>query len=56
VFTPFNPGDFQDWGHLGPAHWLADATVQGMLTSLQDNVPVATLNHRAAIARRLVSA
>lgn len=53
VFSPFNPSDFQDWGKLGPAHWRADATVQTMLTSLQHNIPVALLNHRAAMDRRL---
>lgn len=49
VFSPFNPSDFQDWGTLGPAHWLADTTVQRMLTSVQHNIPVATLNHQAAL-------
>ncbi len=56
VFSPFNPSDFQDWGTLGPAHWLADATVQGVLASLRQGVPVATLNHQTALARRVVSA
>lgn len=56
VFSPFNPSDFQEWATLGPAHWLADATVQGVLASLQQGVPVATLNHHAALARRLLCA
>ena len=51
VFSPFNPSDFQDWGGLDPKQLLADAAVQTVLASLQHNIPVAVLNHEAALAR-----
>ena len=52
VFSPFNPSDFQDWWGLGPAHWSADPAARSMLKSVQFNIPVALLNHEAALARR----
>ncbi len=52
VFSPFNPADFEQWSRLGLAQLQADATVQGLLKSLQDGVPVAYLNHLGALAKR----
>ena len=51
VFSPFNPSDFHEWGGLDPKQLQADAAVQSVLSSLQHNIPVAELNHQAALAR-----
>ena len=50
VFTPFNPSDFNDWSVMSAEQLNADTQVQRILESIQDNVPVATLNHRARVA------
>lgn len=54
VFTPFNPSDFQDWGVMPAEQLNADARVQCILESIQNNVPVATLNHLARVAEGMV--
>lgn len=45
VFTPFNPADFKDWIRIDPPQLAGDAKTQSVLKSLQENVPVAFLNH-----------
>jgi hypothetical protein len=54
VFTPFNPADFHEWSQRSLESWYADPTVQRLLSSLQDNAPVAYLRHleRMAAARQ----
>ena len=51
VFSPFNPSDFHEWSLMDPLQLYSDAAVQSVLTSLQDDIPVALLNHQAALAR-----
>lgn len=45
VFTPFNPEGFSDWSSYTLDALYKTETVQKVLTSIQDNVPVAFLNH-----------
>lgn len=56
VFTPFNPSDFQDWSVIDAEQLNVDTQVQRILESIQDNVPVATLNHRARVAEAAAGA
>lgn len=51
VFSPFNPADFGKWSRMPLSHWYSDAKVQIVLRSLQENVPVAYLNHLESLSR-----
>ncbi len=51
VFSRFNPSDFQDWVGVPARQLLAEPAVDKVLTSLQHNIPMAVLNHRAALAQ-----
>lgn len=50
VFTPFNPADFHEWSCRPLSGWYADPNVQRLLSSLQDNTPVAYLRHLERMA------
>jgi hypothetical protein len=45
VFSPFNPGDFRDWGKTSLSEWERDSNVAKLLDAIEHNVPVAYLNH-----------
>lgn len=53
VFSPFNPADFAKWSRLSLRGLHADANVSTVLKSLEQNIPVAFLNHQAAMQKRL---
>lgn len=47
IASPFNPGDFNDWGKYDLEKLYGLASVQLSLAAIQNNVPAAILNHRA---------
>lgn len=51
VFTRFNPSDFLEWSAKPAEELYADTDVHCILECLQDNVPIASLNHLARLAK-----
>lgn len=45
VFSPFNPADIKDWSRMSLQQLQGDTKIQGVLRALQDNVPIAFMNH-----------
>ena len=52
VFSPFNPEGFAEWSRYALADLARHEKVQITVASLQDNVPVAYLNHVARLAEK----
>ena len=52
VFSPFNPAEFHVWSRIGLDRLQVDAKIRGLVRALQDNVPIATLNHQDRFAAR----
>jgi hypothetical protein len=50
IFSTFNAGDYQRWREQPLDHWRNQPSIQRMLRAIIGNVPVAVLNHQAAVA------
>lgn len=50
VFSPFNPADVAKWSRLSLRELQKDAAVSTVLKSLEQNIPVAYLNHLKAFS------
>lgn len=50
VFSPFNPAEFHLWSRIGLNRLEADPKVQSVVLALQQNLPIASLNHQARLA------
>lgn len=55
IFSPFNPEGFSDWSSYSLEKLYTLEAVQIALTSLQDNMPVALLNHIGNIEKQRVA-
>ncbi|KAF0220664.1 MAG: capsule polysaccharide biosynthesis [Geobacteraceae bacterium] len=45
VFSPFNPEGYSDWSSYSLQELYEHKSVQFMIRSIQDNIPIALLNH-----------
>lgn len=50
VFSPFNPAEFHLWSRIGLERLQADPKIQDVVRALQQNLPIASLNHQAKLA------
>jgi hypothetical protein len=51
LFTPFSPEGFTDWSHLDLGELAMHRDVQSTLECVQDNIPVAYLEHMTRLAK-----
>ena len=56
VFTPFNVPDFPKWSALDLQELAGEGSVRMIVRALQDNVPVALLNHEAKLEQHRATA
>lgn len=55
VFTPFNVPDFPKWSALDFRRLAEDASVRMIVRAIEENVPVAVLNHQAKLDQHLAA-
>lgn len=55
IFSPFNPEGFSDWSSYDLDKLCTHETVQMIITSLMNNIPVALLNHLMNIEKQRVT-